>query len=216
MSSLPALDIFLNDYQQAYLNKLGEPPRYYAQQQTSDCIIGDVDIETEEALQWKCIERPEVGTFSNVEHALELSLHNDINEFYGKYFAAPLLFDSLWGTGELLQVWNQTDFELLQQNVIGHLMMKKKLKQAPTWFIGVFDDEDKMLTVNNADGSVWVEIAGQAQSIKLADNLNDFIKALTPRVAPAVKPIEEAALVYEHPGIWQRMKTMWRNLIKRS
>ena len=213
MSSLPALDIFLNDYQQAYLDTLGEHPRYYAQQQASECIVGDVDVETEEALQWKSVVRVDTGRFDNVEHALELSLHDDINAFYGSHFAASLMFDSQWGTGELLQAWSQSDFEHLQQNVIGHLMMKKKLKQDPTWFIGVFDDEDKMITVNNSDGSVWVEIAGQAQSVKLADSLNSFISEISPRVTPPVKLVEEVIPAYDHPGIWQRMKIMWRNLL---
>ena len=213
MSSLPALDIFLNNYQQAYLDKLGEYPRYYAQQQASECIVGDVDLETEEALQWKSVTRAEPATFANVEHALELTLHADINGFYGANFAAPLMFDSQWGAGELLQAWSQTDFEYLQQNIIGHLIMKKKLKQDPTWFIGVFDEEDKMITVNNSDGSVWVEIAGQVQSEKLADSVNEFISQLSTRVTPPVKLLEEEILAYDHPGIWQRMKIMWRNLL---
>ncbi|QQX79057.1 SecY-interacting protein [Shewanella sp. KX20019] len=213
MSSLPALDIFLNDYQQAYLDKLGEHPRYYAQQQPSECILGDLDVETEDALQWKSVLREEPGVFENVEHALELSLHADLSAFYGTYFSAPLMFDSAWGTGELLQAWSQTDFEYLQQNIIGHLMMKKKLKQDPTWFIGVFDDEDKMITVNNTDGSVWIEIPGEIQSEKLADSLNGFIAELRARVTPPVKLVEEDMPILDHPGIWQRMKMMWRNLL---
>ncbi|MGS0726732.1 SecY-interacting protein Syd, partial [Shewanella sp. 0m-11] len=98
------------------------------------------------------------------------------------------------------------------QNIIGHLMMKKKLKQEQTWFIGVLDEADNMLTVNNADGSVWIEIPGEAQSTMLAKSLNEFIEQLTPRVTPPVKLIEESMPELDHPGIWQRMKLMWRNL----
>ncbi|WOT04256.1 SecY-interacting protein [Shewanella youngdeokensis] len=213
MTSLPALDIFLKDYQQAYIDMLGEHPRYFAQQQASECILGDVDVETDDALQWQAVKRVQPGTFDNVEHALELSLHPDLSTFYGSYFAAPLMFDSRWGTGELLQVWSATDFDYLQQNIIGHLMMKKKLKQEPTWFVGVLDDEDKMITVNNTDGSVWIEIPGKVQSHKLADSLNSFISELSTRVAPPVLLVDEPLPEMDHPGIWQRMKIMWRNLL---
>ncbi|MGS0675068.1 SecY-interacting protein [Shewanella sp. 0m-4] len=210
MSSLPALDLFLSKYQQAYVEKLGEQPRYYAQQQESDCITSEPDAD--EAVFWQAVIRDEPGQFDNVETALELSLTPEINAFYGRHFSAPLFFDSKWGTGELIQVWNQTDFEYLQQNIIGHLMMKKKLKQEQTWFIGVLDEADNMLTVNNADGSVWIEIPGEAQSTMLAKSLNEFIEQLTPRVTPPVKLIEESMPELDHPGIWQRMKLMWRNL----
>lgn len=210
MSSLPALDLFLSKYQQAYVDQLGEQPRYYAQEQESDCVVGEMDSDG--AVFWQGIVRENPGQFDNVESALELTLCPEINTFYGRHFSAPLFFDSQWGSGELIQVWNQTDFEYLQQNIIGHLMMKKKLKQEPTWFIGVLDDEDKMLTVNNSDGSVWVEIPGELQSTKLAESLDEFISLLTPRVTPAVKPVEESMPELDHPGIWQRMKLMWRNL----
>ncbi|MBL4913450.1 SecY-interacting protein [Shewanella schlegeliana] len=210
MSSLPALDLFLSKYQQAYVEQLGEQPRYYAQEQESDCVVGEMDSDG--AVFWQAVVRQEAGQFDNVETALELTLSAEINAFYGRHFSAPLFFDSKWGSGELIQVWNQTDFEYLQQNIIGHLMMKKKLKQEPTWFIGVLDDEDKMLTVNNADGSVWVEIPGETQSTKLTESLDEFIGLLTPRVTPPVKPIEESMPELDHPGIWQRMKLMWRNL----
>ncbi|MCL1131456.1 SecY-interacting protein [Shewanella sairae] len=210
MSSLPALDLFLSKYQQAYMDKLGEQPRYYAEGQESDCIVGELDNDG--AAFWQAVQRQQPGQFDNVETALELTLQADINPFFGGYFSAPLFFDSPWGAGELIQVWNQTDFEYLQQNIIGHLMMKKKLKQEPTWFIGVLDEEDKMLTVNNSDGSVWIEIPGEVQSTQLAGSLNEFIGFVTPRVTPAVKPVEESMPALDHPGIWQRMKLMWANL----
>ncbi|WP_108945995.1 SecY-interacting protein [Shewanella halifaxensis] len=210
MSSLPALDLFLSKYQQAYMDKLGEQPRYYPQGQTSDCVIAEAGADG--AVFWQAVVRQQSGEFTNVESALELTLSAEINSFFGKHFSAPVFFDSPWGAGELIQVWNQTDFEYLQQNIIGHLMMKKKLKQEATWFFGILDEEDKMLTVNNNDGSVWIEVAGEVQTVKLSDSLDEFISQLTPRVTPAIKPVEEPMPQLDHPGIWQRMKIMWANL----
>ncbi|QYK02504.1 SecY-interacting protein [Shewanella psychrotolerans] len=215
MSSLPALDNFFEVYLQSYMERLGERPRYYPHGEGSDCLIDDDKGKVSDhdlALQWQPIRRETSGSFDNINHALDMTLHPCINDFYGHYFAAPLMFDSAKGEGELLQVWNQNDFEYLQQNLIGHLMMKQKLKQSPTWFIGVLHESDQMLVVDNSDGSVWIEIPGQVPHEKLANSLNEFIAALTPRVCPPVKNMEETMPELDHPGIWQRIKIMWRNL----
>lgn len=220
MSSLLALDNFFEIYHQSYIEKLAEPPRYYPQGEDSECILSedkaDVLKRPEVAVRWQAVERQSPAGFNNIEHALELGLHHSINAFYGAYYAAPLMFDSAWGQGELLQVWNHQDFEYLQQNLIGHLMMKQKLKQSPTWFIGVLNEGDQMLVVDNNDGSVWLEIPGQVPHQQLAESLNEFIDALSPRVCPPVKHVEESLPELEHPGIWQRIKTMWANLRGKS
>ena len=216
MSCSSALDKFINLYITAYQDTLSELPRYYPLGEASDCIEGSFDASSKAAVYWKPFVRKSVGDFTNVEHALNIQLHADINPFYGRYFSAPLYFTSSWGEGELLQVWNQQDFEYLQQNVIGHLIMKQKLKQNPTWFIGVLDDGDKMLTINNDDGSVWIEIPGEEPSVLLADSLASFIEQLLPRITPPVIPVDEPVEQWQHPGIWQRMKHMWHDLIRKK
>ncbi|MCZ4338532.1 SecY-interacting protein [Shewanella colwelliana] len=217
MSSLPALDNFLAFYHQSYMDKLGEPPRYYPRGEQSDCIEGEylegMDESQKVSVTWRAVKRQVKGSFDNIDHALEMTLHSDINHLYGDYFAAPLMFNSQWGDGELLQVWNDNDFDYLQQNLIGHLMMKQKLKQPATWFIGVLGEGDQMLVVNNEDGSVWIEIPGDEPQIKLADTLDAFISVLTPRVCPPQLVVEESMASIDHPGIWQRFKTMWQNLL---
>lgn len=215
MSCLAALQSFLNLYVNAYRSKLDEYPRYYPQGESSSCVVSG-DARSDEAVQWQPVERHTVGDFSNVEQALELTLHPDINEFYGHFWSAPVLFSSSQGDGELTAVWNQQDFEYLQQNVIGHLMMKRKLKQPLTWFIGLLDDGEKMLTVNNEDGSVWTEIPGEVQQEKLADSLAQFIAGLSPKVAPPVRHEDLPMPQLEHPGIMARLKVMWNNLRGKS
>lgn len=176
------------------------------------CIQGEFHADLDQAVSWQPVKREVEGSFANVEHALELTLWPEINHFYGQYFSAPLLFDSEWGTGELLQVWNEDDFTCLQQNLIGHLMMKKKLKQPPTWFIGLLDEGDKMLTINNSDGSVWIELPGEIPTQQLSPSLAEFIGALSPRIAPPVKHEELPMPALEHPGIFASFKRMWQNL----
>ncbi|MCE9685123.1 SecY-interacting protein [Shewanella sp. AS16] len=212
MSCLPALDDFLQNYLQAYRERLDEYPRYYPLGEASVCIRGDFEPEANVAVFWAPVRRDVPGRFDNVAGALGLTLWPDINDFYGYFFAASLLFDSPWGEGELLQPWNDKDFDYLQQNIIGHLMMKQKLKQAPTWFVGVLNEGDKMLTVDNADGSVWLEIPGEAPSERLAPSLEAFIGQLSARVAPPSLHQEPEMPALAHPGIGQRLQAMWQHL----
>lgn len=212
VSCLTALESFIHLYFQKYNQLFGENPRYYPQEEDSPCIIKGENINADKAVLWQMIKRHHRGNFNNVEQALNIRLWPEINDCYGALFAAPLLFDADFGHGELTQVWNEQDFDYLQQNIIGHLMMKQKLKQPLTWFIGLIDDSDKMLTVNNDDGSVWTEIPGELQGQKLADNLTDFFDLLKPKVAPAVKHQDLPMPHIDHPGIFARMKIMWQNL----
>ena len=129
MSCSNALEIFINKYLIAYRDALSELPRYYALGEDSACIQGQLDDDLDKAVFFTPFKRKTCADFHNVEHALSLSLHGDIHPFYGQFYSAPLMFTSEWGEGELLQAWNQQDFEYLQQNMIGHLMMKKKQQQ---------------------------------------------------------------------------------------
>ncbi|WP_394200360.1 SecY-interacting protein [Shewanella waksmanii] len=216
MSSLTALEKFINRYHQAYQDKLGEPPRYYPRGEFSDCIISDTELSEsalmQQAVGWQAVKREDIASFANVERAMELKLVGDIDGLFSHYFSAPMMFSSQWGDGEIIQPWNQVDFEYLQQNLIGHLMMKLKLKQPATWFFGVLGDGDEMLVVDNRDGSVWIEVPGEEPSKQLADSVAEFIDQLTPRVAPPVEIVEESMPQTDHPGIWQRLKIMWHNL----
>ncbi|WP_394128785.1 SecY-interacting protein [Shewanella maritima] len=213
MSCSSALDNFIQRYLKAYDNALSELPRYYPLGEASPCIEGEQELTHDTAVFWQPVKRQNSGGFDNVAQALEMTLHDDINAFFGRYYCAPLSFDSEWGEGELLQAWNQQDFEYLQQNIIGHLMMKQKLKQPATWFIGVIADGDQMITVDNETGSVWLEIPGDKPKTQLAESLADFLPKLNVVVKPAIMPQAEQDVIASHPGIWQRIKGMWASLM---
>lgn len=212
VSSEAALENFIQTYISRYREQLSENPRYYPQGEDSPCILNADNMDLFSAVQWQMIKRKTNANFNNVEQALNIKFWPEINDFYGAFFAAPLLFEADFGVGELTQVWNNKDFEYLQKNIIGHLMMKNELKQPLTWFIGLFNEGEIMLTVNNQDGSVWTEIPGEVQGEKLADDISAFMDLLTPRVAPAIKYEELPMPEISHPGILKRMKLMWQNL----
>nr|WP_284730704.1 SecY-interacting protein [Shewanella jiangmenensis] len=212
---MAALTNFHKIYADAFLQKLDEYPRCYTHERASPCLVSEADSRASEPQQWQWVKREPSANFDNIAHAMEIELHSDVNDFYGHFYAGTLQFDSPWGEGELIQPWNEDDFFLLQQNVLGHLMMKKQLKQPATWFIGLIGDNEEMLTVNNADGSVWKEVAGNEPHEKLADSLAAFIGQLHGRVAPPMLHQDVAPMVTEHPGIIASMKRMWRNLLGR-
>ena len=86
------------------------------------------------------------------------------------------------GECDLLQVLSAEDFERLQENLIGHILMKRRLRQPETLFFGLTSDDDYILTIDNSSGAVLLEQVGKKSDDKLADELAGFIQALAPRL----------------------------------
>ena len=94
-----------------------------------------------ELVRWSPTLQSPVQSFSNVEEALSLKLNPDYCEYFTRYYSDNLKANAPQGRCELLQVFNTEDFERLQQNLIGHLLMKQRLRQAPTLFFGLTDED---------------------------------------------------------------------------
>ena len=131
-------------------------------------------------VRWKpTLQTPKLS-FDNVEEAMSLKLHPDYCSYFTVYYSDNLKAKAPQGNCELLQVFNHEDFERLQQNLIGHLLMKQRLKQAPTLFFGLTDEEDFILTVVNDSGEVALEQVGREPTQILAPSLAEFLAQLTP------------------------------------
>jgi SecY interacting protein Syd len=128
------------------------------------------------------IEIEEFFDFDNVENALEITLHQDIKTYFTTIFSESLDATSEDGGLTLLFAWNKDDFQRLQENIIGHILMKQRLKQTETVFFAVTDEEDMIISLDNNTGEVWVEQVGCKPHKKLADSLGQFIMTLTPQV----------------------------------
>ena len=126
------------------------------------------------------IERGHKLNFDNVETALEMTLHPDIKTYFTTLYSENLDATCEEGNLSLLFAWNKDDFQRLQENLIGHILMKQRLKQAETVFVAVTDEEDMIISVENDTGTVWVERVGCKPHKKLADSLAQFINTLTP------------------------------------
>lgn len=123
----------------------------------------------------------EILSFNNVEEALNLELHQDIKTYFTTIFSGDIEAQCSDGELSLLFAWNREDFDRLQENIIGHILMKQKLKQAETVFFAVTDEEDMIISIDNSNGEVWVERVGCKPHKKLSDSLTSFIKQLTPK-----------------------------------
>lgn len=132
---------------------------------------------------WQPQLQQEALGFENVEHAIGYKLNEQYKRFFTMYFADNLNATHSAGELQYLQAWSQPDFERLQQNLIGHLMMKGRLKQTPTLFFAVTDEEDLNIVVDNLTGKVGLEYVGKEPHQTLANSLADFIVQTTPVVA---------------------------------
>jgi|TARA_R110000868_G_scaffold62084_5_gene187990 SecY interacting protein Syd len=147
----------------------------------SDCYIDSGN--TGDSVNWQPVKRSGTANFNDLETALEMKIHQDVISFYSAYWSDNLNAQTNQGSLQLLQPWNQGDFERLQQNLVGHILMKRRLKQPETLFFALTDEDDFILTLDNSSGEVVLEQVGLLPKEVLAPNLATFIQSLQPFIA---------------------------------
>ncbi len=178
---------FSHNYCQLHVEKLGHLPLVeHDKQWLSPCEVATHD-ETHHLWQAVTVKSARTNdeeelSFSNVESALNLTLHQDIKTYFTTIFSSDIEAQCVEGKLTLLFAWNKDDFGRLQENIIGHILMKQKLKQTETVFFAVTDEEDMIISIDNNSGEVWVEQVGCKPHKKLSDTLAQFIEQLTPAI----------------------------------
>ncbi|HAR57060.1 MAG TPA: SecY-interacting protein Syd [Idiomarina baltica] len=141
----------------------------------------------EEQVIWRPVKRDEVQDFSTLESALDMRFHDSVKRLFGDWFSGDLSL--AFATGEttpsmgfeLLMPQCQEDAERLLQNLTGHILMKRKLKQPVTIFIGILHEHDDCLvSIDNSTGEVALEWLGKLQHQTLAVDLATFLLQCQP------------------------------------
>lgn len=138
------------------------------------------EFETGDKLNWQPIKIEQSLGFDNVEQALDIKINDEFKQFFTLFYSDNLDAQHENGQLQFLQAWSESDFERLQQNLIGHLMMKSKLKQGATLFVAVTDEDDLNIVINNDTGEVCLEYVGKEPHQVLAANLAEFIAQTRP------------------------------------
>lgn len=145
----------------------------------SPCIVSTL----EDRVLWQPQPFTLPATLEAVERALDIQLQPEITAFYTSQFAGDMTASFEQRPITLLQVWSESDFTRLQENLIGHLVMKRRLKQSPTLFIATTESEQDVIAVCNLTGEVILEQPGSKNRQVLAADVQIFLNALQPLTA---------------------------------
>lgn len=142
----------------------------------SPCEVGTADDDG--MIQWQPTAITETLSFANVEDALGFEIHPDLKTYFTHCYSESIPACSDKGNLELLFAWNKDDFDRLQKNMIGHVLMKQKLKQQVTLFFAVTDEDDINLVIKNDTGEVWIEPVGCEPKECISPDIATFIASL--------------------------------------
>ncbi|WP_100655900.1 SecY-interacting protein [Alteromonas flava] len=155
-----------------------DPRTEYDPEWLSPCLLEA--LAPGELAQWRPVLQSQSRSFADMEQALELALDPQLKAYFSRYYSDHIEAQAPQGKLTLLQIWNDDDAERLQQNLIGHVLMKRQLKQPETLFFALTDEEDFIVSVDNASGQVVLEQVGKPAQQVLAQDLAEFLATLQP------------------------------------
>lgn len=144
-----------------------------------------------QARYWNYVPRTELQTLHAISEALECPFHPDIDAFYGYGFGGEMKASFHGLTISLVQPWNDEDFVHLQENLVAHVLMLRRLKLPVTLFIATVCHNDlRVISLDNATGAVILEQLGKQQRWTLAPSLAEFLRQLSPLAVPTFEPFQ--------------------------
>lgn len=142
----------------------------------SPCIVASHEDE----VWWQPQPFTLAKNLDAVERALDITLQPSVTGFYTAQFAGDMVGTFAGRRVSLVQVWSEEDFVRVQENLIGHLVMKRRLKHSPTLFVATTDSELEVVSVCNLSGEVIVEQLGTQKREVIAPSLENFLILLQP------------------------------------
>lgn len=182
-SFVQGFDTLLSNYiAQSNLENMGLMT-YFEQTWPSPCYVfeyGDKSAEQDSQVAWRPILRSDMVSLVNIEQALDIVIPNALQQLFCRYYSHDINAQSEHGNLTLLQAFNEQDFDRLQKNLIAHVLMKRRLKQADTMFFALTDEDDFVLSVLLSTGEVVLEEVGKEPCRQIAPDLTSFVSQLTP------------------------------------
>jgi SecY interacting protein Syd len=172
-----ALDALLTRYINLFKteNDYGLPSAEFDSPWPSPCIEKQVD----DIAYWRHQDKTETNLFKDIESALEVTLHQDIKEFYGSFWSNGICVQHEDIDFSLIQAWNAEDQETLRENIFGHCFAKLKGRLPLTLFIGC-TQSNEVVCLDNESGEVVLERPGKKAHKILAGDLESFLLSLSP------------------------------------
>lgn len=178
-STQQSLDALLDRLVEEYSDKLGGlPRREHEVDWPSACEIGKPDEHG--AITWVPVERAPPASFKGVENALGVTIHPAIKAYYGSGWCATFEGCALEGNLTLIQIWNEEEFDILCENILGHALAKRHAKLPLTVFFACTDEGELMLSVDNDSGEVVLEYPGEAPIRVIESSLASFLGRVRP------------------------------------
>ena len=180
-----ALDSFIN----TYIDLVGDDNRQlltnYDADWISSCLLNTPSelssLNDGDDAIWRPHLQPASSHLRDLASALEIEIHPQLEALFCRYYSHDLPATTERGDLDILQAWNEDDFERLQKNLISHVLMKRRLKQAETLFFATTDQEDFIISVDVGSGNIMLEQVGKVATEVLAPDLASFMKTLKPR-----------------------------------
>ena len=141
----------------------------------SPCELGEPKAGQ---VAWRPAQRRETADFTAMSEALELALHPAALALFGHWFSRPIPCSYKGLRIELILPWNEADLDLLRENLIGHLLMLRKLKRSPSLFIATTRNEMTLISLDNESGQIWLEWLDSGRRLPLAPSLPAFLARL--------------------------------------
>ena len=178
-----ALEALIERYRAAYLAQFGEPPSVeFDPQWRSPCELER--SSNGQRITWRASRRMDsAGALANLERALDTALHPSILAYYTSLWFAPVRACCGEGELELIGVWNESDLERLQANIIGHALQQHRRKLPFTVFFALtIPESEHYLAIDNASGAVVLEEAGSRPKRVISPSLEGFLATLEPHL----------------------------------
>ncbi|GAB55531.1 protein syd [Glaciecola punicea ACAM 611] len=175
-------DAFIHSYIDHSTNDNMGLITYFDKQWLSPCLQS-FNIEAADdgdEVPWKPSLRDQQASLVNLEEALDLRIPSELQALFCRYYSHDLNASAANGKLTILQVWNEEDFDRLQKNLISHVLMKRRLKQAETLFFALTDEEDFILSVMLSTGAVVLEQVGKEPQREIAPSLSAFMAQISP------------------------------------